>query len=220
MKSAALSVLLLGCAPDMGAPAPAEAARAPAPASADGAVLRVDELAIRAEDVDPLARDVRLLYPEYAEAHARRLALTNEILARFAARARHPEAWRQAADACAAADLERLEPWLVEGNWRELGLSTWSAAHALPLATWSEPVELVGRWARLRVDARDGAEDPRKERLSLSVLEFPFLPRDGATALVEEAIDSVRLTVVDPRWDATVPETWKHRMRGADPLLR
>ena len=207
---AALVLVSAGCAPE-GDPVPAGAPPAP-----PGAVLLVEDLPIRAEEVEPLVRDIRQLYPEYTLLHARRLALTNEILPRAAVHARHREAREAALVACrdAEARLDEESPWSSEGNWAALGIGLWSAARALHPQRWSEPIELIGRWVRLRLDERREGTDPQQEVLRISVLEFPYVDYRAAPEAVELALDTSSLTLVDPAWGEAVPETWKHRMRG------
>lgn len=203
----ALVLLVLGCVP--------EEPPVQAPAPPPGTVLLVDGLALTAGEVAPVCADVLALYPEYAAVHARRLALTNEFLPRLAARAQDPEGWQRARTECerAADRLDALVPRSEEGTFHGLGLPLWSTARHLPVGEWSAPLELAGRWLRLRLDERVERADPREERLRVSVLEFSFLDALG----VGEAIDRANLVIVDPEFGEAVPEAWKHRMRGHQP---
>jgi hypothetical protein len=178
-------------------------------------VLLVDGLALTASEIDPLCADVLALYPEYSRVHARRLALTNEFLPRLAARSSDPRGWERARAECesASARLDALAPRTQEGAFAGLGLSLWSAARHLPVGEWSGPLELAGRWLRLRLDERTERPDAREEHLRVSVLEFPFLD----PAAVEAAIDRAHLEILDPGFAAAVPEAWKHRMRAQEP---
>jgi hypothetical protein len=203
---AALCLLAAACGPAE----PPRAAGA-APAWPAGTVLAVAGEPVRAQEVEPLAEDIGLLYPEYSPTHRRRLALTNGILARAAGRTSHAEAWAAARERArqARAQPDALEPRAVQGDWRALGLELWSAARRLEPGTWSEPLELTGRWVLVRLEGR--ALDARRvELLELELCEFPYL--DPPT--VEQAIAASRLEIVDPTWNATVPEDWKHRMAG------
>ncbi len=204
-------LVLLGCAPEEPEPPP------PQPEFAPGTVLLVNGLPLTAAEMAPLCADILALYPEYSPVHARRLALTNDFLPRLAARARAPESWQRARTACERAEeqLQTLVPHMEEGAFHGLGLALWSAARHLPSGEWSPPVELAGRWLRLRLDQRVEHRDPREERLRISVLEFPYLDRDPQA--LEAAIDQARLTIVDPDFGEAVPETWKHRMRSKEP---
>jgi hypothetical protein len=209
----ALSVAAWGCAPEGealdGAPA--------SPPAAAAAVLEVDGLPLTLAELEPLERDILALYPEYSRKHARRLALTNEFLPRLAAHAANPELWRRARAACeglATAGLGTAEALHVEGDFRALGLGLWSAARRLPPEQWSAPVELTGRWARIRVTRREVAADPLGERLALALIEFPYVDPENAAAALEAAIDRAHLRVLDPTLEDVLPEAWKHRMRG------
>jgi hypothetical protein len=201
-----------GCAPET-----TEAPEAAPSADPADAVLRVAGLPLTAAEVAPLAADIRVLYPEYSELHARRLALTNEFLPRLAARAQDPEGWRRAREACAAAqDLERLAV-TAEGTFHGLGVGLWSLARHLPEGQWSEPLELAGRWVRLRLEAREPHAEARLERLRLALAEFAFVPTAESRARLDQAVDRATLTLLDPAFAEAVPETWKHRMRATTP---
>lgn len=203
----------LGCAPAAPA-APDAPTGVDAPADA---VLLVSGLPLSAAEVTPLADDIRVLYPEYSTLHARRLALTNEFLPRLAARAQDPEGWQRAREACAAAqDLELLAV-TAEGGFHGLGVGLWSLARHLSEGEWSGPLELAGRWLRLRLLAREPHADARQERLRLDLVEFAFVPTTEASARLDQAVDAATLTLLDPAFAEAVPETWKHRMRATTP---
>jgi hypothetical protein len=196
-----------------------EDAAAPGAAPPPGAVLLVEGLPLLAPEVAPLSADIRELYPEYSEVHARRLALTNEFLPRLAARAQEPEGWRRARTACAEAGepFDGLAIRVEEGTFHSLGVALWSAARHLPVGTWSPPVELTGRWLRLRLEERVERPDPREERLRISLVDFPFLAPEAFRERVDAAVDAARLQLVDPAFCEAVPEAWKHRMRASEP---
>lgn len=203
----ALLLLLFGCSP--------EEPVVPGPPSEPGAVLLVDGLSLTAGEIGPLCADILALYPEFSAVHARRLALTNEFLQRLAAQAREPQGWERARAECAnaGARLATLVPRSEEGTFAGLGVSLWSAARHLPIGEWSAPVELAGRWLRLRLDERIERVDAREERLRISLFEFSYLD----PVAIEEAIDHARLTILDPEFAEAVPEAWKHRMRADKP---
>lgn len=204
--------MVLGCAPEE-APNPATTVHAP------GTVLEVDGLALTAEEVAPLCADILALYPEYSPVHARRLALTNEFLPRLAARASDPERWQAARTACeqAGEQLDELTPHEVEGTFHGLGIGLWSAARHHALDQWSPPIELAGRWLRLRLLERAEHSDPREETLRVALLEFPWLDLANDPMALEKAIDRAHLALVDPEFARAVPESWKHRMRAEAP---
>ena len=206
---------LLGCAPAT----PESGSSGAAATAPEGAVLLVDGLPLAAAEVEPLCRDIAELYPEYSRLHARRLALTNEFLPRLAAHALDPERWRRAREACEALGdpprVEGLEPLQREGRFPALGLPLWSVARHLPEGQWSAPIELTGRWLRLRLDAKEAPGDPLLEKLRISMLEFPYVDPAQSRAAIEGAIDRAHLTLIAPEFAEAVPEIWKHRMRGS-----
>lgn len=179
-------------------------------------MLAVDGVPVLADEVEPLARDVGELYPEYTLPHRRRLALTNAILPRAACRARYPEqrAAQRAAAESARGQISSLEPRVFEGNFGRLGLELWSAARRLEPLAWSEPIELAGRFVLVRLEAPPTGAEAGQEVLRLSLLEFPFVDPSSPVAALQRAVDESRLTIIDPAWDEFVPEAWKHRMRG------
>lgn len=201
------------CAPKESAPPPPEATF---PA---GTVLLVDELPLLADEVAMLERNLHALYSEYSSMHLRRLALTNELLPRLAAHSAHREDWARARDDCARLGPvpDALIPREDEGNWQVLGLGLWSAARGLVLREWSAPLELTGRWVRLRLDRRQEHLDARAEVLHVSVLEFPYLDPAQLEEKLDSALDHALLTIIDPTWEEVVPETWKRRMCGPKP---
>jgi len=180
-------------------------------------VIAVNDVAIRAADVAPWAGAVALLYPEYTRVHCRRLALTNVLLPRAAAREYFAESRVAAERRCVAAfdGIDELdEPESVEGTWRQLGLEMWSFARQLPAGEWSAPSELSGRWVLVRLEEIVPGRVPQEEKLVLRWLEFPYVDPTAVDSELRAAIDASRLVVVDPAWDETIPENWKHRMRG------
>jgi hypothetical protein len=180
-----------------------------------GAVLLVGDLALLATDVRPLEADILALYPEYSPTHARRLALTNEFLPRLALRSRDPQSWARAREACErAADLDESARG-HEGGFHALGVGLWSLARHLPEGRWSAPLELAGRWVRVRLDEKSSHPDPRQEILRLSLVEFPLYAPEAMRERTESALDEAVLVLCDPAFAEAVPEAWKHRMHAA-----
>jgi len=186
-------------------------------ANVHGAVLLVAGLPLTAEEVAPLSADILALYPEYSTVHARRLALTNEFLPRLALRAQDPQGWSRAREACAVAEELDSRASAVEGGFHSLGVGLWSLARHLPEGAWSGPLELWGRWVRLRLDGKVPHVDPRLEVLRLSLVEFPFVATEESALRREAAIDRSALTLLDPAFAEAVPEAWKHRMHATTP---
>jgi hypothetical protein len=180
-------------------------------------VLAVNDVPIRATDVSPWTDAVGLLYPEYTPINCRRLALTNVILPRAAAREYFAESRAAAERLCVEAfdALEELEdPEGVEGTWRQLGLEMWHFARNLPVDEWSAPSELSGRWVLVKLEEIVPGRVPGEEKLVLRRLEFPYVDPATVDNELRAAVDASRLEVVDPAWNEAVPEIWKHRMKG------
>ncbi len=183
-----------------------------------GTAVAVNGDPVLAEEIQRVAASIQALYPGYTDAHHRRLALTAVVLPRAAIRSLHREAHARAR-AEAARALERGPDFLADlskeqrGNFKSLDLDLWCLARELPLGEWRGPLELVGRFALVRLDARHGA-NAEEEVLELRCVEFAFVPLDDLKSLVEAALDRSRLEIVDPEWEETVPEAWKRRMNG------
>lgn len=218
-RVAGLALALAGCKPEAAPAAPP--ARTAHERAAPDAVLRVGAVDVRRAELEPLAQAIGLLHPEYVERQRLRLALTSVALPRAAAAARWPAERAAARAACeasaallAAGAPPAAQPVPVEGAWKALGLETWRRVRAAPSGAWSEPFEEVGAFRLAR--RLDGAPDaPARAPLRAEILSFPYLPPEGATSALEDALDRAELEIVDPAFGELVPESWKHRMRGA-----
>ena len=212
MKASVLFLWLAACSQD--------GAASPAVAWPAGTVLAVDGVPVLAAEVEPIAAAIAELYPENTRPHCLRLALTNVNLPRAALQSRFAKERAGAREACVRARASLADDASpaseLEGDWRALGLDLWSAARKLELEQWSEPIELVGRFALVRLDRRTGG-DARGERLALRVLELPYAAQgEDPQTTIANTLDASRLTIVDPAWNEFVPEQWKYRMRGKD----
>jgi len=191
-------------------------------------VLRVDDVRVRADEVDRVAGWIGGLYPEYTPNHRRRLALAEVVLPRAALEADRPGPRADALAACrraAEGDLDARDAaaWaelggLLErraGDHASLGLALWGEAHELPLDRWAGPLETPGEFLLVRPDRRLGpSSEAGAEALDLTVVAFPYVDRAAGVAALDAAVERARLRIVDPAWDAIVPESWKYRMRG------
>jgi hypothetical protein len=209
-----------------------EPAPPPAPAPPDhpeGTVLAVGDVPILAREVDAVADAIAAIHPEHVRAHCRRLALTNGILRGAAVRdrdgARRAPALEAARAARAAIEETGADPPGIErfeGGLQLLGLDLWWQARTLEVGRWSEPLELVGRFALVRLEAIEGEATREYDRLTISIATFPYLDLSymevaDVARSEEDALDSAQLTIVDPAWSELVPEQWKHRMRAVGP---
>jgi hypothetical protein len=218
--ASALALVGIACGHPAAPAAPAvptEAAEHPA-----GTVLAVDGVPIGAEEVRAAAAWIARVEPQYTDEHCERLALSNLVLPRAALRAQRPEARAEALQrareiraALRRASISEGGLERVRGNWAELGFDLWGFARELAPGEWSEPFERVGRFVVVRLLERDDAESaPSREELSIELSDVPYV-REGTTLQdVDAMIAKSRLSVVDPRWEDRVPESWKYRMRG------
>ena len=187
-----------------------------------GTVLAVDEIPIRAQDVDALCPAVQQLYPAYSSAHQRRLVLTNFTLNQAAVRSRDWEPRLLAEQACQA-EWEALQagaqPSLpvmeYEGSHEALGFGVWAHAQRLEQGIWSGPFDVIGQFVILRCDRFE----PTTQSYSVSVLEFPYMDPElvyGSTRFesMQAAHDNALLQIIDPDWAEYVPTEWQHEMRG------
>ncbi|MCC7014093.1 MAG: hypothetical protein IT454_16165 [Planctomycetes bacterium] len=217
--------VFLGVACDDDEPQPGATRAWPA-----GTAVAIDDVAISATQVDLDSVYVERLEQSASPAQLRRLALTNISIPRVLASALAPQkreaalaearAARSALDSGTFAGPPRPEGTLgalAEGDWTVLGLVVWGTAMDLPDGVWSEVVEEPGRFAILRrLGRRDGAV-PMATVVKIEALVFPWLDETSAAQDIEAEHDRHRLTIVDPAWEAIVPELLKYRMGGKQP---
>ncbi len=191
----------------------------------EGTVLAVDDLPIRAEEVDQASVWIERIERKASPDHLRRLALTNVVLRRKLGQLIAPEAREQA--------LERARATLAElrqgtaagpvdaagalgerltGNFEDLGIPVWGTAMDLPAGEWSEPIEDTGRFVLVRRLRTEPGPVPLAIRLEVDLLAFAYLDPAQPEHDLERAYDRFRLTIVDPAWRVIVPELLQYRM--------
>ncbi len=211
MRGAAALLLVFGLLACDRAPEPAGA---PRPAYPAGTVLAVDGVPIRADEVERWVPVTRLLEPDKVLSHWRRLALANIVLPLRAGEALDPRG-REAAYAHAThlrglatergalpEEVEHRD--VTEGTWKDLGLIDWELARELEVGAWSEVYETVGGWAFFRLLERPAEFGP------LSVVRIErahacYLDPEAVRGLIDEALRTLPIEVVDPEWEALVP---------------
>jgi len=209
MRTLALLLAVLAAAPcGCGEPEPA------APAWPEGTAVVLAGLPITVAEVDAHVDAVLAIQPSYSLEQRRRIVLMNWSFPR-ALGAAMGGARRDAA-------LEQAGSWRTGllhgthelgeaseqiGNWDMIGFELWLVARDLEVGEVSEPVELPGRYAVLRLEQRDGNPRPAFEYLRLRVAEFPFVD-DPEALLTNETAD--RLEIVDPAWVEIVPGIYKY----------
>ncbi len=187
-----------------------------------GTALAVEGLPIARAEVEAVAARLRLLYPERAESFLLTGALGSFVLPRAAVRAAYAEERERALAACAevqGAIAAGSAPELPEhrGAWDRLSLEYWDAARALEPGAWSAPVERIGSFGLVQLVERGAATELAAEQeLVIRVQEFPYIPADFDPAALDAALAAARLEVVDPAFDALLPEDLRYKMRGRD----
>lgn len=206
-----------------------EQASAPPRSWPAGTVLALNDVPIRAEEVDLIAGWFALLEPQDSVVQLRRLALTNFLFPRIAAQGIDPDRYRETraqADAWRAAVVGGTlpsgpiaGPMETEGSgvFLDLGLPVWKAALDAPLGEWTEVVEGVGSLHLLRVKKREEGPLPSLTRFTIGTFDFLYLDPSTGREAVETALDRSKLTVVDESWREAVPASWQHRLHAQHP---
>ena len=102
---------------------------------------------------------------------------------------------------------------VLNGNWEYLGLNLWGAAMDLADGAWSDVIEQPGHFCVARQLARIDGPVTMATQLELDVLTFAWMDAANAAARIEAEHERHVLTIVDPQWNAIVPELLKNRMR-------
>jgi len=213
----ALAALLVACAKEVPAPRTWPA----------GTVLALNEVPITLEEVDEAAGWVAMVEPRFTLPHLRRIALTNVVFPRIAARGIDPARRAEMSEKARAfrAALERGEApgpndpvaHEIMGTYREIGLEIWKCALELEPGQWSPVVEASGAYYVLRITDRGKSVVPGATAITLSAFLFPYLDEAGAHAAIESALDRATLTFVDETWRDYVPVVWQYRLQNHQP---
>jgi hypothetical protein len=192
-------------------------------------VLVLDEIPIRAEDVDRVGEAFAILEPQDTPLQLRRLALTSTIFPRLAAMGIDPKR-RAEAEALAKSYLRSLEsgelppgplpgPMEIErtGTFREIGIELWRAGLELEPGCRSAVLETPGSFHILRVKSRKEGSLASLTRLTIGAFDFPFVQVETARADIEAALDRAHLSILDPGWRDAVPAAWRYRLHVENP---
>ena len=194
-----------------------------------GTVLALNDDAILESEVDAIGSLVARVEPQDALPQLRRVALTNVILARCAARhvagEERAQAWTLAHEFKAALDAGTQPPAALagpaietlQGGFGAMGLEVWSWALDAEPGRWSDPIEVVGGWRLARVDQRSAGAIPTDVRLAVSSYFFAYVRGGDPRQQIEAELDRSKLVFVDPRWRDVVPTLWQHRLHGTAP---
>jgi hypothetical protein len=190
-------------------------------------VLALNGDPIGAEEVDAIGSIIARAEEEHTLPHLRRIALTNVVLPRLAARQfagaakrtaslEAARAWRAALDRGAppppnAGPIEEV----VQGGFGMMGLEVWNWALDCRVGEWSEPLETPGTWRVARVLERSAGLRPCDVVLRVDLRTFVWDTSESFKPDVEAFIDRSKLEYVDESWRDLVPTLWQRRLRGS-----
>jgi len=203
-----LTALVLACSPEP---------EKPLPSWPEGTVMVLDGEPITAAEVDQHTEALTSIDGSLTLPARRRHVLTAVIFPRAYARA-HPDRPREEARA-EAEDWRRklLAGEIVEpleapelGNWDVLGVEYWFTLRELEPGTWSEVVELSGRFVLMELLERNRAARGGQEQFLALFIEFPYI--DHLEFLPDRVLQAT-LEIVDPAWEEIVPGFYKYNLR-------
>lgn len=192
----------------------------------EGTLLAVDEVPITSQELAQDVAAVLLLEPQWGEVQLRRLAFNSISLPRALARARVPGQVRDDA----RREIDALYTRIVQGTqigpptqdglfgqeragaWSKVGLVAWGVAMQMSPGEWSEVFEEPGAFLRVRLIETLQAKIPAAVNVRLDVLAVPFGDALASKTPDDKELSSHRLTIVDPAWEAIVPERTKYLM--------
>ena len=186
-------------------------------------MLALNDVPISAEEVDAIGEIMARIEPADVLPQLRRIALTNVVLPRAAAReiagprrSRELEralACKQALDA--ARSPEGTFSRTIEGGYNEVGLEAWRFALDAAPDRWSDVIETVGAFEIVRLIARKpGGGATGAAAFALELYYFPYIDEDKVRTEVDARLDHSKLVFVDESWRDVVPTSWQYRLRG------
>lgn len=188
-----------------------------------GTVLALDGRPITAEEVDRYVPAVGAIESEFALPSHRRKVLSNIVLPVAAGAALDPVRREETfleAQALLAAARETGEvppdvalPQTLSGTFKDIGLASWALAREMEPLTFSDLHETPGGWTFFRLIAvpPDGDMLSPHARFTIVRYDVPYLPREEARALIDDALDGFEISIVDPDWEALVPPIYLYK---------
>lgn len=227
VASAACVLALLGaCSPSAPAQPKEPVTHANLP---PGTVMVLNDVPIRAEEIDTVAGWFARFEPQNSLTQCRRLALTNTIFPRIAAQgldpARRERARQQALEYERAIRDGTLAPGPIagpmeferEGSAKQIGLDAWAATVDAQPLVWSSVHETPGSFEIVRLKERGHEASALWVRLKVGVLEFPYIDEVGGFQQISAALDASKLVILDPAWKDDVPIVWQQRLHVDSP---
>ena len=191
-----------------------------------GTVVAIDHVPISADEIAGAVAAVILVEPQWSEVHLKRLAFNEIALPRAIVRTRVADSERDKARRSIDEEFARIAGGAqfgpptnngaigheVSGSWKQIGLLAWGTAMNLENGAWSEVIEVPGAFLRLRTLSRKDGPEPAATEFILDTIEAPYAEKSNSKTNRTDELEKHRLTIVDPAWDAIVPERTKYLM--------
>ncbi len=191
-----------------------------------GTLVAVDDVPISADEIAEGVAAVVLVEPQWGEVQLKRLAFNEIALPRALIRTRVSGLARDKARRSLDEQFARIQAGTqfgpptdsgaigheVSGYWKQIGLLAWGTAMNLEAGAWSEVIEVPGSFMRVRTLSRKEGPALAGTYLVLDTIEVRYCEPSSAAIKQAAELEKHRLTIVDPAWDAIVPERTKYRM--------
>ncbi len=220
---AALALLAASC-DEPGAAPPV----APAPAYPPGTALAIGGHPIAAEDIERYVPMIEIIEPEFVRRDHLRKVLSNIVLPTAAGAALLPEdreaAYQRASELLAAArETGTLPDGAPEANplsgpWVKVGMVSWFEAMSMEPGTYSPLHETPGAWTFFELISTGAPPGEFHATTEVSVRRYDvrYLPDEALHDLVQEALDTLPIDIVDPEWEPLVPPLFLYRSGSLD----
>ncbi len=191
-----------------------------------GTLVAIDDVPVSADEIAEGVAAVLLVEPQWNDVQLKRLAFNEIALPRALVRTRVGAAARDKARRSIDEQFARIAGGIqfgpptnsgaigheVSGSWKQIGLLAWGTAMNLEAGVWSEVIEVPGSFVRVRLLSRKQGPEPAATQLVLDTIEAPYAEKSTAMIAQGSELEKHRLTIVDPAWDAIVPERTKYLM--------
>lgn len=184
----------------------------------EGTVFTIGDVPVLRSDIDAYVPLVRLIDPHLVTSSLRRSALANVALPIAAARALDPEAREEAFQRAQAYNAHAREqgdvppgapePRYLTGTWKDVGLVPFAEAMSMTPGSYSRLVESPAAWTFFKLVAtnvEEGAEFTNMTEITIQRYDVPYLPDEASRDLVQQAIDTLPVEVIDEEWEHVIP---------------
>lgn len=222
LAALASSALLPGCDDPQ---APKATPRSPSPilyaapgTYAEGTAFAIGGVPVMKADIEEYLPLMRMIDPHLVDTSLRRRALANIVLPIAAGQALDAEAYEaafQKAQRIRAAVLETgifppdaPKANYLTGTWIDVGLVPFKAAAGMEPGTYSPLLESPAAFTFFKLVAtnlQEGEAMGPQTELVIQRYDVPYLPDEASVELIQSAIDTLPLEIVDPEWEPIVP---------------